>query len=237
MIQMLSFILKNPRYKKSGILADSVLLLLLFLFAVALLRAFHPEAAGFERKGPILIIYQLSRLEMIFFIAALSYGAGYWAFEFLGISPTRIFESPRKAFILCAFFGASLYGVLFTLLGFAGLINLTSALVCTVPLLLLSVRPIAQLASDITSASLRAETTDAYAGPITVRVIALVAIGAVVLYLMTAVLFIPVYDPNIWEHYLHYYRAVLNSGSTMPNEVWHHFYPTKAAGLFFSRTF
>ena len=197
-----------------------------------MLRTFHPEAAGFERKGPILIIYQLCRLAMIFFIAILSYVAGYRAFEIVGILPPRIFGSPRKTFILCAFFGASLYGVLFTVLGLLGLINLINALACTVPILILSFRPVAELVAGITGGGLlRTDVADTYAGPITVRVIALFAIGAVLLFLMADVLFIPVFDPNIWEHYLHYYRAVLNSGSTQPNEVWHHFYASKAAGL------
>jgi hypothetical protein len=222
---------KDPRYKNGRIVVASILLPLAFLCVAAVLRAFHPEAAGFERKGPILIIYQLCRLDMIFFIAILSYGAGYRAFEVLGISPPRIFGSLRKTFILCAFFGASLYGVLFTALGLAGLINLISALVCTVPMLILSLRPIGELAAGITVNSLRTDIADTHAGPITVRVIALCAIVAILLFLMSDVLFIPVYDPNIWEHYLHYYRAVLNSGSTQPNEVWHHFYASKAAGM------
>lgn len=228
---MLSFALKDPRYKGVWALVAPLMLVFSFLCAVALLRGFHPEAGGFERKGPILVVYQICRLDMILFVAVLSYGAGYRGFEILGISPDRTFECRRKAFILCAFFGASLYGVLFTILGLAGLIDLVSALVCTVPILILSLRPIAKLVAGLPGLTLRTDIADSHAGPITVQVIALCAILAALLFLMTQVLFIPVYDPNIWEHYLHYYRAVLNSGSTMPNEVWHHFYASKAAGL------
>jgi hypothetical protein len=36
---------------------------------------------------------------------------------------------------------------------------------------------------------------------------------------------------DTWEHYLHYYREVLRSGSLGPNELWYHFYFSKGAGL------
>lgn len=209
----------------------SVLALVVFLSIVFLLRTFHPEGAGFEQKGLALVIYHLCRLALVFYLVALNYGAGYRAFQILRISPVAILESARKTFILCFFFGATLYGALFTVLGLAGLINLTTALVCTIPILLLSIRPVVALTSGIRKEFADASVIDPYAGPFTVRSLALTVAAAALLFFAIGVVFIAVYDPNIWEHYLHYYRAVLHAGSTLPGEVWHHFYASKAAGL------
>jgi hypothetical protein len=222
---------ENTAYERWRTSLWSVLAMAGFLLVVFLLRTFHPEGAGFERKGLALVTYHLCRLALVFYLVALNYGVGYRAFEILRISPIATFGSARKAFILCFFFGATLYGALFTALGLAGLINLTTALVCTVPILFLSIRPVAELANGVGMEFADASVMDPYAGKYTVRLVALVVVGAALLFLTTDVVFVAVYDPNIWEHYLHYYRAVLHTGSTLPGEVWHHFYASKAAGL------
>jgi hypothetical protein len=227
----LSLGLLDFRSKAWRHLLVSLLVLMSFLSVVAFLRTFHPEGAGFERKGPVLIVYHLCRLAMVGWIVGLCYGAGYRAFQLLRISPAQVFGNKRKTFVLCFFFGASIYGSFYTFLGLFGFINLGSALVCTVPVLILSIRPLSEIFTGGSLRSLCTAIPDAYAGPITKRVIVLCAIFAAAVFLMAQVIFVAIFDPNIWEHYLHYYRAVLNTGSTQPNEVWHHFYASKAAGL------
>lgn len=210
-----------------------VLLVLLFISIVAFLREFRPEAAGFEQKGPLLLLYHVSRLGLAFYITILCYSAGYRALELFQVSPRGLFNSARQTFILCFFFGASLYGIAFTVLGLAGLISLESGLASTIPVLLFSYSPLRGLLKEFLEAEARQPFFDTHASPFFTGAVILVAVGAALLFLLTRVVFIAVYDPNIWEHYLHYYRAVLASGSTQPNEVWHHFYASKGAGLIF----
>ena len=38
---------------------------------------------------------------------------------------------------------------------------------------------------------------------------------------------------DVWEHYIHYYRAVIDTGSLGPHATWYHYYLSKGAGLFF----
>ncbi len=210
-----------------------VLLVLLFVSIVAFLREFKPEAAGFEQKGPLLLLYHVSRLSLVLYITILSYSAGYRALELCGVSGQGLFNSARKTFILCFFFGASLYGIVFTVLGLAGLISLETGLALTIPVLLFSYRPIKELLPERSEAAMRQSFLDTHASPFLAGAVILIAGGTAVLFLLTRIVFVAVYDPNIWEHYLHYYRAVLASGSTQPNEVWHHFYASKGAGLIF----
>src|SRR5207245_2091505 len=46
-------------------------------------------------------------------------------------------------------------------------------------------------------------------------------------------LFIGEPDNDVWEHYLHYYDLVIQNHSIRPNDVWVHFFVSKAAGMFF----
>lgn len=211
----------------------SAFLVLVFVSIVAFLRAFKPEAAGFELNGWPLRLYHASRLGLALYITIFCYSAGYRALELFQVSPQGLFNSARKTFILCFFFGASLFGIAFTVLGLAGLISLESGLALTIPVLLFSYRPIKALLPERFEAATFQSFLDTHASPFFGRVVILVAVGAALLFLLTRVVFIPTPDGNVWEHYLHYYRAVLASGSTQPNEVWHHFYASKGAGLVF----
>jgi hypothetical protein len=218
--------------KRARLALGTAGLILLFVLVVAFLRDFRPEAAGFEAKGIHLSLYHVFRLALGLFITVLCYSAGYRALEVCRLDPDTL-NSKRRTFILCFYLGASLYGIAFTALGLAGLISLASGLALTIPVLLISFRPLrALLADQFTTAQCR--SFFAIGGmPTFGRVLLLIAIGAGLVFLVTRIVFIPNSDGNIWEHYLHYYRAVLASGSTQPNEVWHHFYNSKAGGLVF----
>lgn len=209
------------------------LLVFIFVFIVAFLRDFRPEADGFEQKGPLLLLYHASRLGLALYITILCYSVGYWVLRLFRVNPQEIFNSARKTFILCFFFGASLYGVVFTVLGLSGLINLKAGLSFTIPVLFFCYRPLKALISESLGVETRQPLCDSHANVFFMWFVILMAVGTALVFLLTRTVFIPVFDPNIWEHYLHYYRAVLASGSTQPNEVWHHFYATKGAGLIF----
>lgn len=214
-----------------SIVALQASLLGVFVALVIFLRAFKPEEAGFERSGPLLILYHVSRVGLVGFIAILCYTAGYRAMELLRLAPLGLFTSARRAAILCFFFGASLYGATFAALGLAGLITLTSGMVLTLPVLALSYRPLVVLMALLQADEVTRPLPDPYTRAWLVRTVIVIAGGAAVFFLLTRLVYLAVFDPNIWEHYVHYYRAVLATGSTQPNDVWHHFYASKGAGL------
>lgn len=208
-----------------------VFLALLFGAMVLFLRAFEPAAAGFDRRGAMLVLYHVARVGLTGFLAVLCYAAGYRVLELVSLSPLRVFAGARTAAIACFFLGASLYGIAFSVLGLAGAINLATALALTVPVLLASYRPLQALVAGRRGSARADAWADAQAPRFLVTFVVSMTALAALLFVLTRVLFIAVFDPNIWEHYVHYYRAVLASGSTQPNEVWHHFYASKGAGL------
>jgi hypothetical protein len=210
-----------------------VLLVLVFVLITAFLRDFRAEGAGFEQEGALLLLYHLSRLGLAVFITTFCFVAGYRALELIRVNPQELFGGARKTFILCFFFGATLYGIVFTVLGLAGLISLEIGLAFTIPVLLFCYRPLKALIDEFLKADARQLLCDTQASEFSVWFVILMAVGTALIFFLTRTVFIAVFDPNIWEHYLHYYRAVLASGSTQPNEVWHHFYATKGAGLIF----
>jgi len=120
---------------------------------------------------------------------------------------------------VCFFLGASLYGIVFNVLGLLGLISLGSSLTLTVPVLVLAYRPLRSLWPQRLEAVTRPLTQDTHATPLLASIAAAAAVSFALLFLLTRVVFIAAPDGNIWEHYLHYDRAVLASGSTGPNEV------------------
>lgn len=210
-----------------------VIFVFIFVSIVIFLRAFKPEAAGFEQTGWLLLSYNAARLGLMFYIAFLCYSVGYRALELFRGNPQGLFNSARKTFILCFFFGATLYGIAFAALGLAGLISLASGFALTIPALLFSYQPLKRLLPERFGPAIFRSFVDTHASSFFVWAVILAAIAAIFLFLITRAVFIPNIDGNIWEHYLHYYRAVLISGSTQPNEVWHHFYNSKGGGLVF----
>ena len=222
-----------PQDARHGIVATllPVTLALLFSSCVLYIRAFQIGGPGLDQRGSALLVYHLCRVGLVFFTIVFCYCAGYRTLGMLRLNVRGLFDSARKTFILCFFFGASLYGILFTVLGLFGLVNLATALVFTLPVILFSRRPLAELARGSPRAGEQDPLRDAYTGRIFMWLVTALAGYAVLAVVVTRVLHIAVFDPNIWEHYAHYYRAVLASGSTQPNEVWHHFYASKGAGL------
>ena len=119
--------------------------LLVFLSLVFFLREFRPEAAGFDEKGALLLLYHVCRLCLMVYIIILCFTAGYRTLQLFRVDPERIFDSARRSFILCFFFGATLYGIGFTILGLLGFINVGTGLASTIPVLLFSHGPIRAL--------------------------------------------------------------------------------------------
>lgn len=224
-----------PQSSRQGVtwLLAQAALLFLFVSCVICARAFKPDASGFEQQGSSLLLYHLSRLGLVFFVTILCYTAGYRALELLRIDPSGLFDSARRTFILCFFFGASLYGIVFTVLGLAGLIGIWTGLVSTIPVLLICRHPFTVLAGKFLASEANLPASDTNASRPIVWFVIMLASAAALAFLLTRVVYIAVFDPNIWEHYSHYYRAILASGSTQPNEIWHHFYASKGAGLIF----
>lgn len=224
--------LPTARVGLIGGLFGSVPLIAIFLLAVWCARSFHPEAAGFDKAGFALLAYHASRAVLMLFVVALALTIGHGAIRLLGHNPIELFGGERRAFVISTFVGITIYGVAYAVVGLLGLLGLPVALIGTVPVLLFAPASLAPLTSAGYSVLARAFTERAPAQRVFFAAVLIATVGSFAFFLTMHVVAVIAPDPNIWEHYLHYYREVLRLGSTQPNEVWHHFFATKPAGFF-----
>lgn len=214
------------------LLWGTISLLVFGLAAIAYHHYFDATGAGFDRRGVELIVYHVARLGLIAYLMAACYGLGYWTLA--GLRQPLPFHG-LKAFISCFFLGASIYGLVFSLLGLASVLSFPLALVATAPFVLFLQQPLEILRGGIAMSALSALPRQAQEDVPAATRLGLVGILAVAiaLFVVSRVLFIASPDGNVWEHYLHYYRSVLHTGSTQPGDVWHHFFNSKGGGLSF----
>jgi hypothetical protein len=205
----------------------------LFLFISFYIRKFDITVRGFDVAGDPLVAYHVARLGFAACLAIACHSLGYWV---LSVLRQQLGLRGRKAFVACFFLGASIYGLVFGILGLFQLISGAAALLAVLPALVFARRPLeAVLAAPSFSESAHLDhggRKDLFLYLVTVGSALLAAVSAL-LFIATRVIFIPTPDGNVWEHYLHYYRSVLESGSTLPGEVWHHFFASKGGGLIF----
>jgi hypothetical protein len=219
-------------YARAIVLVSAVLFLSISFY----IRKFDAAAGGFDVAGLRLMGYHLARCGFTIYLAIACYSLGYWILRGLRLQLTL---RGRKAFISCFFLGASTYGIAFGILGLFQLIGAPAALLATLPALLFARRPVEVLrAGRAISRFVRpipgdkGDKAEQFVRWVTIGLAILAAVCAL-LFIVTRVLFIANPDLNIWEHYLHYYRDVLDRGSTLPGMLWHHFYNSKGGGLVF----
>lgn len=230
--------MKDGRSGERVSFARAALIGSLFLYAglIAYHHYFDSVGTGFDRQGIGLIGYHFARVGLAAYLIVISCGLGYWLLASVG-QHTQL--NGAKAFICCFFLGASVYGFGFSVLGLFSALSLPIAIAATLPVLLFVRSPFRAIwaGNEALSAVFKIPPAgDKIEGAIRLALIGLACL-VVLIFFVTRVLFIPNPDGNIWEHYLHYYRSVLESGTTLPGEVWHHFYNSKGGGLFFVSIF
>lgn len=205
----------------------------LYLLAIAAIKWLDIPNSGIETSGPKLLLYNAARASFPVFLSAMFLTCGTLAVR----AVWRDFDWRRfglRKYFICAFFlGASLLAWVMLLVGAAGLYSLTTALLLTVPLIALA--PL--VVGDPLHAAWQELRESFRRGDWQSRLIYAACVSATVFAtaaaLVVRVLSADRVDNDVWEHYLHYYRAVVEQGGIAPNELWYHFYLSKGASLFF----
>jgi hypothetical protein len=202
-----------------------------FLATVGALKTFDIAWQDFDVTGWRTLGYLALRAALAMHLALLCIGLG----GFLLALPGR--KEPGSAdwhFFFAAFFlGASTFGLVFSAAGLLGWLTLSFALVATVPVAFVVPRYcVPMIGRAIKSCSLRiARLGTIELGTLFAAFWCAIVVGTVTL--VTKGLYPLSAEPDVWAHYSHYYRAVLESGSSGPNQLWYHFFISKAAGLTF----
>jgi hypothetical protein len=186
----------------------------------------------FFHVGSAVTRYQAARLGFACFLAWLIYATGVGVAVLLtGRGALRVLPAWERAplfFIL----GAGLLHIVLFCLGLAGLytppvaIVLVSAItVASVPHLANCLRGAIDSLHEITRHPLKMRTIGTMFAVLATAVSAATFLAVKGLY--------PAGGHDYYNHYFHFYRKVVDSGSILPNEVWYHFYYSKGAGLYF----
>ncbi len=220
----------DKRYQPS----HRALYLVVFGGVVIFLKNVDISWQHYHQAGFFIVAYSICRFILSVFLIILCFTLG-------ALTLRRFFPSLRQDkvggelsyFILCFFGGASIYAIVFTLLGLLGFLKTPAALLLTAPLLFFSPPLISQVMKPICAKISRVfcqlEGISGWARALLVW-LALVAGGFL---FFSKGLYPGPFDNDVWEHYLPYYREVLRNGSLGPNEIWFQFYISKAAGLFY----
>lgn len=210
-----------------------VIWLAAFISAVTFLHRADVAWVDFTRSGLFIVSYSACRLFLALSLLVVFFASGYLVLTRLVPGFRRVLDSEAEVLLLSFFCGATLYGLAFVLLGYSGLIGFPSALILTAPVILFASGPSVELGR---SAWIRMSTAyRGLRGPqawVRVLLVWCTALSGVLIILSRG-LYPGQTTNDVWEHYLHYYRDVLASGSIGPHPTWYHFHQSKGAGLFF----
>jgi hypothetical protein len=204
-------------------LISPIWLVSLLLLSALYIFWYDPSGQGLFRKGALLYVYHLCRICQLILVALSCYIVGYKLLTTIKCDPVIYLQTPIERFIICLFLGATVIGSIAILLGLVGALSAKVTLPLTCCMLLIMRKPFLHLLDGNEEAKSNANRFN--------NIFALLVTVACCALVLTRLLYIPVKDANIWEHYLPYFRSVLESSSTQPSEIWHHFYASKAGGL------
>ena len=199
------------------------------------IRLFDVAGQGFDVNGIKLIAYNFSRIAFAAYIIYFFICLGAFATDRIGKGSELTLE-PVGQIILNFFLGSTLLAVILLLTGFGGKLSLELSFLL-VTLIILAPHHPSSVMRNMSIHGLRLwmlATPKRSAIPITM--LWLIMILLVVMVVVARVIFPLTQDADVWEHYLHYYRKVADSGSIAPNNVWYHFFISKGASLFFAGT-
>ena len=196
------------------------------LACMTVIQDFAVRTEGLDRSGDALLWYNLARVGLAALLGYAVYACGRAVLRVLDLGGRdRHVEVPELTATLII--GLSVVSLLMFGIGAAGLYYRATAIALVLGLFVLE--PVRRrsgsfkewLALDCSSRMAPVAAAAAMAG------------GLAVLLLANRGLFIGEPDNDVWEHYLHYYDAVVRNHSVRPNDLWVHFYVSKAAGGFF----
>jgi hypothetical protein len=186
----------------------------LLLACSAVVGSFDIARSGLDARGLTLVAYNLARLGLAALIG--------WAVYACGKALARDAELPATLVIGFCVLSMAMFGL--------GVLDLYYKAVAIA--LMAALFAIAAMSRHTPANPKCGFATTAKDGAAVAALVVLAVFLGLVLFANRA-LFIGETDNDVWEHYLHYYDAVVQAHSVRPNDLWVHFYVSKAAGGFF----
>ena len=194
-------------------------------FYVILVQWFHTRDfyhTSFFDHGASVTFYQVMRLLFMPYLAWMIYAVGVGVATLLRL---RTITNPLPAwerYPLLFLIGAGVWHVALFPVGLAGFYNHGVAYAMTLAVMVFSLPHMARcLSVSRLPKILSWHNTLVY-----------VLLFVTGLFLITKGTY-PAGGHDYYNHYFQFYKRVIETGSTLPNDVWYHFYYCKGAGLYF----
>lgn len=209
------------------------LLLGLYLLSIFLIKVLDVPNQGLNILGLALLAYHAARIvvALSLLLCFLTFGVG--VLRVLVPAATARTMGWRPYLVCSGFVGSTTLALIMLLLGAFHWYYLVTALVLTLPVLGSSPWMLSDLASLGTAGVWSRLTRGRWLSRTLFAAIVVALPIAASLTLAIKGLFPECAEGDVWEHYLHYYWAVMNNHGLAPNDVWYHFYLSKGAGLYF----
>jgi hypothetical protein len=187
--------------------------------------------SDFFAHGQVVTDYQLARLIFIPCFAWTIYAVGAFANWLVFGSKVVAELAPWERYPLFFVTGAGLWHLALFPMGLAGFDIKPVAVILTLGTMSLSVPHLAEgvaaLGRMISPARFH---LDSRTLPTASLWLGIIVVSAV--FLLVKGLY-PGGGHDYYNHYFQFYKRVIETGSTQPNDVWYHFYYSKGAGLYF----
>jgi hypothetical protein len=210
----------------------SALLVGSFLYAGVSIHHLHITGPGLWRTGTILVRHNVGKVLLAGHFLLVMFTAGELFFRAVR-RRHRHGGRPMARLICAGFAGATVLALAMFLLGLANAYSRATALAVMLPLLAAAPFVLHALLGDLAGQACRFIAAGSRMQRLAVALGVAGVLGAAGALLINKVMLPESRDGDVWEHYLHYFHQVVQTGGIWPNDVWYHFYLSKGAGLFF----
>ena len=189
----------------------------------------------FSQAGAIYLVYSFFR---VIFLCYFSWIIYYTGSIFIRFSEQMKFcgkFGSLDRFLISFFVGSAFLRILMFILGWLNLYYRFTALIITVPILVISFPDfLVFLASMKYKIKLQIELYN-YRSPVKnfLTILFYLIIFFIILTLLNNKALLPVTNGDALTHYLPYYQQVIQNHGIWPNDLWYHFYLSKGSGLIF----
>jgi hypothetical protein len=213
-------------------------LITIFIGIVGYFKQIDVFNQDFDISGIAILIYNVSRVLYLFYFFWMLCGLGLLILERLKKKGVEFGISTFDQVILSFYLGGAALTVVMFVLGYFNLYYRSTALILTIPIFALSYKPLSVLLKEGRNdlrIALSQRNKESFSRLTTFLGFTL---GAITLFLLGHLLLSRCLYPggtgnDIYEHYLPFHKAVLQSHGIWPNDVWPNFYNAKGMGITF----
>jgi hypothetical protein len=204
---------------------------IVFVACVFVLKLIDISGEDLSSGGLTTIAYTACRAVLSVIVLGVCFTFGVLLLRIWNGDPRQQGVGDLPFGIICFFLGASTLGLVGTAIGMAGLLKLPVVLVLITPLVFLAPSYVVPYVDSLLGKARAAAARQDVLGLTLHALLVWFLLIVTALSLLWKGLYPASAEADVWEHYVHYYREVLRTGSLAPGEVWAHYWASKAAGL------